>query len=131
MRRRVSPILAAVFAFVLFFPRYGLAQGATWYQFGTQGSYIHEIAHLLFGTAMIFFIIAIYQAGLSSFRGFRLLIWAWGFLAFWNFDAVVGHWADWIFYIGKIDHAILLVPAFYLFYRGLKALDRDSGAERP
>jgi hypothetical protein len=155
MRRRVSPILAAVFAFVLFSPRYGLAQGATWYQFGTQGSYIHEIAHLLFGTAMIFFIIEIYQAGLSNFRGFRLLIWAWGFLAFWNFDAVVGHWADWtlenpvivgqglgrkilmydtqtwISYLGKIDHAILLVPAFYLFYRGLKALDRDSGAESP
>jgi hypothetical protein len=104
---------------------------------------------------MIFFIIAIYQAGLSSFRGFRLLIWAWGFLAFWNFDAVVGHWADWtlenpvilgeglarkivmydaqtwLFYIGKIDHSILVVPAFYLLYRGLKALDRDSGAERP
>ena len=78
MRRRVPAILAWVFVFLLFAPRYGLAQVVTWYQFGTQGSYIHEIAHLLFGTAMIFFIIEIYQAGLSNFRGFRLLIWAWG-----------------------------------------------------
>jgi hypothetical protein len=155
MYRRVPTILSWVFVFLLVTPRYALAQRATWYQFGTEGSYIHLIAHFLFGLAMLFFIVEIYQAGLKNFRGFRLLIWAWGFLALWNFDAIVGHWADWtlenpvilgqgfarkilmydaqtwFFYIGKIDHSILLVPAFYLLYRGLKALDQRSSAEEP
>jgi hypothetical protein len=155
MRRHLTSVLVASFVILLLTPRYGLAQWHTWYQFGTEGSYIHEIAHLLFGTAMIFFIIEIYQAGLESFRGFRLLIWAWGLFAYWNFDSIVGHWADWtlenpvilgqgffrkilmydaktwIFYIGKIDHSILLVPAFYLLYRGLRALEQRTIAEEP
>ncbi len=35
------------------------------------------------------------MTGLQRFRGFRLLAWAWGLLAWWNFDAIVGHWAEW------------------------------------
>ena len=45
----------------------------------TEGSYVHQIAHLLFGAAMLFFIREIYKTGLQKFRGFRFLIWAWGF----------------------------------------------------
>ncbi len=36
----------------------------------------------------------------------------------------------WIFYIGKIDHFFLLVPAFYLLYRGLKVLDQQARIEK-
>jgi hypothetical protein len=152
MRRRVGSIFAAVFAFLLLSPRYVLALSFQW---PTEGSYVHQTAHLLFGAAMIFFIVEIYQAGLSNLRGFRCLIWAWALLAFWNFDAFIGHWADWtlenpiiigtgfsrkivmydaqtwLFYFTKIDHFLFLPPAFYLFYKGLKVLAWESRSERP
>jgi hypothetical protein len=102
---------------------------------------------------MLFFIHEIFHARLQKFRGFRLLVWAWALFALWNLDAFVGHWADWtlenpiilgqgwgrrlimydfqtwLVYITKIDHSILLVPAFLMFYLGLKALVRKPGAE--
>jgi hypothetical protein len=80
-------------------------------------------------------------------------MWAWALFALWNLDAFVGHWADWtlqnplilgqgwdrrlvmddfqtwLVYITKIDHSILLAPAFLMFYLGLKALVRKPGAE--
>lgn len=150
MRRRVVLVFVAVLALLSLAPRSALAEWASWYQFGTEGSYVHETAHLLFAAAMIFFIYAIFRTELHKFRGFRLLAWAWAFLAWWNLDAVVGHWAEWnlqnpvilgqgvsrqilmydtqtwIFYIGKIDHFILLLPAFYLLYKGLKVLDQGA-----
>jgi hypothetical protein len=146
MRRRVVRLGSVGIALVLFWPGQALAQWVTWYNFGTQGSYVHEMAHLLFGLAMLFFIYEIVRAGLQEFPGFRLLVWAWVLFALWNFDAFVGHWAawtlenpiimgqgwgrrllmsdfhTWLVYITKIDHFILLVPAFLLFYLGLRAL---------
>jgi hypothetical protein len=143
-----------VFSLLLLTPGPCLAQWPDWFKFGTQGSYIHEAAHLLFAAAMLVFIREIYRAGLNQVRGFRLLVWSWAFLALWNLDAFVGHAADWtltnpvilgsgfarkllmydahtwVVYITKIDHFLLLVPAFYLFYRGLKVLVRES-QERP
>jgi hypothetical protein len=35
----------------------------------------------------------------------------------------------WFFYITKIDHFLLLIPAFYLFYRGLRVLARETQSE--
>jgi hypothetical protein len=155
MRRRLAQVCSAVLAFLLLAPGSACAQWASWYGFGTEGSYVHQTAHLLFLAAMLFFIHEIYYADLQKFHGFRLLIWAWAFLALWNADAIVGHWAEWtlynpvilgegigrrilmdsvqtwVFYIGKIDHFVLLLPAFYLLYRGLKALDRQVGSEEP
>ena len=153
MRRRVVQVFVAAFTLILLAPRPSLAQWASWYQFGTEGSYVHETAHLLFAAALIFFIYEIFHSDLQKFRGFRYLAWAWALLAWWNLDAVVGHWAEWtlgnpvilgegfarkilmydtktwMFYIGKIDHFVLLVPAFYLLYRGLQVLDRQAGGE--
>ena len=155
MRRRLYQVGSAAVVLVLLSPRVGLAQWVTWYQFGTEGSYVHETAHLLFLLSMLFFIHEIFHANLQKFRGFRLLVWAWAVLAFWNLDAFIGHFAawtltnpvllgeglsrkilmydsnTWLFYITKIDHCLFLVPAFYLFYRGLKVLTRESQGERP
>lgn len=155
MRRRAVQVSIAALALLFLVPRPGLAEWYSWYAFGTEGSYVHELAHLLFAAAMIFFIHETFHAGLQKFRGFRLLAWAWALLAWWNLDAIVGHWAEWtlknpvitgkgfgrrilmadlqtwIFYIGKIDHFILLVPAFYLLYRGLRVLERQAGVEGP
>lgn len=153
MRHRAFQVFVAAFTLLFLAPRSSQAEWASWYQFGTEGSYVHQTAHLLFAAAMIFFIYEIFHSDLQKFRGFRFLAWAWGLLAWWNIDALVGHWAEWtlenpvilgkgfgreilmydartwIFYIGKIDHFILLVPAFYLLYRGLKVLDQQAGVE--
>ena len=153
MRRRLSQIGPAVLVLVFFCPRPSLAQWVTWHQFGTEGSFAHQIAHLLFFLSMLFFIYEILHANLEKFRGFRLLVWAWAILALWNLDAFIGHWADWtlenpiilgqgwgrqllmydfqtwLVYLTKIDHFVLLVPAFLMFYLGLKALVRKPGAE--
>jgi hypothetical protein len=153
MRRRLVQLGSAVFVLILLAPQRALAQWVTWYDFGTQGSYVHQIAHLLFAFSMLFFIHEIFHAKLQIFRGFRLLVWAWALLAFWNLDAFVGHWADWtlknpvitgqgwerrllmydfqawLVYITKIDHFVLLVPAFLMFYLGLRALARKPGAD--
>jgi len=151
MKRRLSQVLSGVFLLLLFSPRYAQARG--WYEWGTEGSYVHQMAHLLFFGAMLFFIHQMLQEKLQRQRGFRLLLWACGLLAFWNLDAVVGHALEWglsnpvilghglsqrllmenaeiwAYYITKIDHFALLIPAFYLYYRGLKTLARESQSE--
>ncbi len=153
MRRHVVQVIVAAFALVFLAPRPSLAEWVSWYQFGTEGSYVHETAHLLLAAALIFFIYQTYHSALQKFRGFRYLMWAWVFLTWWNLDAIIGHWAEWtlenpviigqgigrqilmsgaktwVFYIGKIDHFVLLLPAFYLLYKGLKVLERQAGSE--
>ncbi len=153
MRRRLFQVGSAAVVLVLLSPRSGLAQWVSWYRFGTEGSFVHETAHLLFFLSMLFFIHEIFHANLQKFHGFRLLVWAWAVLAFWNLDAFIGHWADWtlenpiilgqgwhrwlvmydfqtwLVYITKIDHFFLLVPAFLIFYLGLRALVHKPGAE--
>ncbi len=146
MRRRLFEVCAAVFVTLLFFPRYSFA---SWLQWGTEGSYVHQMAHLLFLGAMLFFIYEMRREGLQKYRGFRYLTWTCWVLALWNLDAVVGHTVEWslanpvilghglsrrllmedfntwVYYLTKIDHFALLIPAFYLFYRGLKALAQE------
>jgi len=148
MTRRLVPILSGIFLLLLISPRYVLAQG--WLEWGTEGSYVHQTAHLLFAGAMIFFIYEIHRERLQKYKGFRCLMWACGILAWWNLDAVVGHaleWGQtnpvilgrglykrllmenpesWFFYLTQFDHFALLIPAFYLFYRGLRAFAQES-----
>ncbi len=116
-----------------------------WFQWGTQGSYVHQFSHLLFAGAMLFFLRELYWGELAGKPGFRSLWWSCWILVFWNLDAVVGHsleWSlanpvimgeglsrrllmedlhTWLFYIFKFNHFFWLMPAFYLFYRGLRA----------
>jgi hypothetical protein len=153
MRHRISPVFAAVIAFLAFSPTPGWAQWEGWFSWGTQGSYVHQTAHLLFAGAMFFFIYQLHREGLKQYRGFRLLTWASWFLAVWNLDAFVGHsveWSlspvimgqglhkrllvenlySWLYYLTKLDHFLLLVPALYLFYRGIKALAQEPRGMR-
>lgn len=147
MKRRQAQVLSGVFVFLLFSPRYALAQG--WFQWGVEGSYVHQMAHLLFAGAMIFFIFELRREELQRYKGFRNLMWAGGILALWNLDAVVGHtleWglsnpvilghglakrllmedlSTWLLYLTKFDHYFFLIPAIYLFYRGVRALAQE------
>jgi hypothetical protein len=153
MRRRLVWLGSTGLLLVLLLPGQALAQWVTWQNFGTQGSYVQEIANLLFALAMLFFIYEIVHARLQLFPGFRLLVWAWAFLALWNFNAFVGNWAawtlenpvilgqgwgrrlvmydfhTWLVYVTEIAHFVLVVPAFLLFYLGLRALVRRPEAE--
>jgi hypothetical protein len=150
MRRHLVLIFSTACLLALFSPRSSPAAGFAW---PSAGPYVNEIAHLLFLGAMLFFIYEIRYAGLEKFRGFRCLLWAWATLALWNLDAFVGHWAAWTLtgptvlgdgwssrfllddlhawtaLITQLANFILLVPAFYLFYRGIKALAQITRAE--
>ncbi|MEW6387892.1 MAG: hypothetical protein AB1491_10300 [Thermodesulfobacteriota bacterium] len=151
MKRRIYVVLAGVITLLLFSPKLGLA---SWFDWETEGSYVHQISHLLFLGAMLFFIYEMRRGGLQKSRGFRYLIWTCWLLALWNLDAVVGHAVDWslrnplilgkglsqrlymenlqtwVYYLTKLDHFIFLVPAFYLFYRGLRAFAQEPRPER-
>jgi hypothetical protein len=119
-----------------------------------EGLYVHQMAHVLFAGAMLFFIFLVQRRGLKKITGFRLLSWACGLLVLWNLDAFLGHLAEgflspqafqgqaadfsqrlcmsgpesWVYYFAKMDH-LILVPAFYLLYRGLNALARTHEME--
>lgn len=137
---------------VLFSPRSSLAFGFLW---ETQGSYVHQMAHLVFAVAMIFLIYEIKRGELRGVPGFRCLVWACVLLAVWNVDAIIGHaldwtltspiilgegldrrllmenWHSWAYYITKINHFLLLPPAIYFFYRSLKRFSQRSESESP
>ncbi len=150
--RRFLWVLVGTAIVILSSPTSGLAALFDW---ETQGSYVHQFAHLLFMGAMLFFIREMYHAGLQAARGFRCLIWACWLLALWNLDAVIGHTIDWslrnplilgegvsrrlvmenvstwVYYITKLNHFILLPPAFYLLYRGLQTMAQEFETRRP
>jgi hypothetical protein len=114
-----------------------------------EGLYVHQMAHLLFAGALIFLVYRMHGEGLLKKSGFGLLSWSCVWLALWNLDVFVGHWSEvllsaqawvgqtgelsqrllmsgsdaWVYYVTKLDH-LLLVPGFYLLYRGLKNLER-------
>lgn len=151
MYRRPAQVIFGL-SLVLFSPRPSLAADFLW---ATQGSYVHQMAHLIFGVAMIFLIYEIRRGELRGLPGFRSLVWACVLLAWWNFDAIIGHtldwslispiimghgahrrilmenWQTWAFYVTKITHFLLLPPAFYFFYRSLKGFSRGSEGKLP
>ena len=150
MKHRPATICFTICFLLFFSPRDSLAAMFMW---PSAGPYVNEIAHLLFLGATIFFIYEISYAGLKNFPGFNYLLWAWVVLALWNLDAILGRWAawtlsepiilgegqslrlqmhdlhTWMVFITQISNFILLIPALYLFYRGIKALAKISRGE--
>jgi hypothetical protein len=120
-----------------------------------EAFFIRQFSYLFFMLAMLFFIYELKQ-GKSQHRGFRLLVWASVFFALWNFDCFLGqlfarffapqvipgepgilsqrlgmaNLGNWIAYFTKLDH-LFLVPAFILFYLGLRAFRRGQEAGEP
>jgi hypothetical protein len=150
MHRRLSQVLCGLAALVFFAPRPALAIELLW---ETQGSYVHQMAHFLFAIAMVFLIYEINRGELRGLPGFRSLVWACALLVWWSLDAIVGHAIDWslhypiilgtgldrrllmenaqtwAFYITKITHFAILIPAFYFFYRSLKRFSQEEEAK--
>lgn len=152
MMQGIIPAVGGALLALLLLPASASAQWVGWFQWGTQGSYVHQFAHLLLLGAMLFFIREMHRGDLRNLPGFRCLVGACWLLALWNLDAVVGHaieWSltnpvimghglsqrllmenlqTWLFYLTKFDHFFLLIPAFFLFYRGLKAMAGKAAA---
>ncbi|MGQ9689589.1 MAG: hypothetical protein ACUVXF_12520 [Desulfobaccales bacterium] len=152
MQPRLTRILGAVAALILYAPRPGFAFEMLW---ETQGSYVHQMAHVVFAIAMVFLIYEIKGSELRGQPGFRSLFWACVLLIWWNLDAVVGHaldwtltspvilgqglerrllmdsWHAWAYYFTQISHFLLPVPAFYFFYRSLKRFNKESETTQP
>jgi hypothetical protein len=147
MYRHLAQVFCGLVALVLFTPKPSLAFFMFW---ETQGSYVHQLAHFLFAVAMIFLVIEINRGELRGLPGFRSLVWACVLLAWWNLDAILGHaldwslpnplilgqgldrrllmedWHTWAFYLTKVTHFLLLLPAFYFFYRSLKRFSQSE-----
>jgi hypothetical protein len=120
-----------------------------------EGFYLHQIAHLVFIGSLIFFIYKLAKE-VRKHRSFRLLAWACGLLVLLNPDSMMGHQSalpisnldfigleghlnqrlvmsgpfQWIYYVSSFDN-IILVPAAYCFYRGLKALITEPETGKP
>jgi hypothetical protein len=146
MRRRLAQVVFWIIVLVLLSPRFSLA----FQEWEGESLSIHQAAHFLFLAAMLYFIYEMRREGLQRLRGFRLLIWACAILALWNVNALVSHFSEWLlvnpvilgqglsrrllmdspntwlFYITQLDHFLFLVPAFYLFYLGLKAFTQEQ-----
>ena len=153
MDRSANQIWLGVLAIIIFDPRPTLALQT---HGPPEGLYVHQLAHVLFAAALLFLMWQIKYEGLTGFPGFRQLRWACGLFVLWNVVAFLGHWSEelllplhfqgqpgnlsqrlimsrfyaWIYYLTKLDH-LILVPAFFLLWRGLKALLSKTPGETP
>jgi hypothetical protein len=144
MGRSVNQICLGVIAFIIFDPRPTLALQT---HGPPEGLYVHQLAHVFFAAALLFLIWQVKYERLVGLPGFRQIRWACGLFVLWNIVAFLGHLSEmllipqafqgqqgdlsqrlimsrisaWIYYLTKLDH-LILVPAFFLLFRGLKAL---------
>lgn len=115
-----------------------------------EGFFVRQFSYLFFLVAMLFFFFQLKQEKLQKYRGLRFLAWASLLFALWNLNCFMGQFLDlnldaslilgsagslaqrllmadiltWFYYVTKLDN-ILLVPAFYLFYLGLKVFSQE------
>jgi len=152
MNFRFAPLLSLVAGFLLAGAACPAPAWAIIAHFDPREAFfIRQFSYLFFMVAMVFFLVALKQGKFQEHRGFRLLIWASLFFALWNLDGFVGQifslhhdlqvvagtsglfsqrleivdLEDWVSYFTKLDH-LLLVPAFVLFYLGLRACRREE-----
>jgi len=118
-----------------------------------EGLYLHQIAHLFFLAAMLFFVVRIRRGRLGLMRPWQLMAAGAGLLALWNIWAFGGHfvellvpenslprepgqvvprlalvsWREVAYFIVKMDH-LLAVPAIFCFYFGMRGIHRALAA---
>ena len=153
MNRSLYRLWVRVTAFLLFDPHSALALQT---HGPPEGLYVHQLAHVFFAAALLFLIWQVKYEGLSRLPGFQQLRWACCLFVLWNVVAFLGHWSEelllphafegqpddfsrrlvmsqfsaWVYYVTKLDH-LILVPAFFLLWRGLKALRSKTPREAP
>jgi len=116
-----------------------------------EGLYVHQMTHVVFFAAMVYFVLRLCLSGHVRDRAWFNIAVSATFLALWNIDTFVVHWAQehlrpelfggsaeawsqtltmsepvaWIVYVGKFDH-LLCVPAIIFFLRGLRSFNRQA-----
>ena len=116
-----------------------------------EGLYLHQLAHIFFLAAMVFFASGIRRSWLSAQRSWRLMEAGAWLLALWNLWAFGGHfievlvtdetllrppgqlapqlvmrsWREVVYFIVKMDH-LLTVPAIFCFYFGMRGILQDT-----
>jgi hypothetical protein len=116
-----------------------------------EGLYAHQLGHCAFLGAMLYVCWQLRQRRLLARPGFRRLLWACILFAVWNVLTFWGHWAEerldpmaidrqaghifrqlhitdlngLMYYLASLDH-LILIPAFFLFYLGLRAFLVDQ-----
>jgi hypothetical protein len=119
-----------------------------------EGLYAHQLGHLAFLAAMIYVCWQIRRQRLLSRPGFQHLFWAALLFAAWNLLTFAGHFAEQallsgavnkqagylrqylhitdltglVYYLASLDH-LLLVPALWLLYRGLRIFLAEQRAK--
>ena len=81
----------AMVASLVLFPRTALALQPNG---PPEGLYVHQIAHVLFAGAMIFFLLQMKGKVMPGLPGFRLIRLVCVLLVLWNLNAFVGHSAE-------------------------------------
>jgi hypothetical protein len=115
-----------------------------------EGFFIRQFSYLFFLVAMFFFYFELNQEKWKKYRGLRFLARASLLFALWNLTCFMGQFLalnldaslifkstgsltqqvpkagilSWFYYLTKLDN-LLLVPAFYLFYLGLKVFSQE------
>ena len=122
---------------------------------GAEGLYSHQIAHLIFFTAMIYLCIRLVRSGESARKGWRWIFFSALLFACWNAETFLVHqyrevlnpqalsgsffglpWTfhahsvpDLLYYLGTYDH-VLSFSALLLLFIGIRELIRVQ-RERP
>lgn len=111
-----------------------------------SGLYIHQLAHFFLIVSLFFFAVKARQTRLASLKAWQSIIAGTWLLILWSGATMVGHfldleienslflppgkdvpllrvsgWKEALYYLLKLDH-LIVVPAMFLFYRGLKQL---------
>lgn len=151
--RSCRPLLAAAILVLLSAPAAHALQTHAY-----EGLYLHQLAHLFFLAAMIFFALRIQQSRLAVRRPWRLMAAGAWLLALWNIWAFGGHfvevlvpeeallresgrlvprialvsWYELVYFIVKMDN-LLAVPAVFCFYFGMRGIHRaiEAGEQPP
>jgi len=127
-----------------------------------SGLYIHQLAHLFLIISLFFFTIKARRTNLVSLKAWKYIIAGTWLLMFWSFATMSGHfldlqiteedlflpiganipvlrltdWQEILYYILIQDH-LIVIPAMFLFYRGLTLLRKEQtkssflGQDRP
>ncbi|MDF1578284.1 MAG: hypothetical protein P1P81_07560 [Desulfobulbales bacterium] len=116
---------------------------------GAEGLVAHQIGHLLFTLAIAYLLYEIHKSRIENhgWREFKYFLWL---LICWNLLTFTGHWMrefvgpgkfvmadgrlagmsvdgawDFLFYLTRLDH-LLLVPAFFMLFLALREWRRRS-----
>ncbi len=111
-----------------------------------EGLYMHQLAHICFGSSMFWFFFMIYRGAFWQKTWWRSIAIGALVLAFWNVVTFVGHIfrnysiytcsaqqfvavraSFWLWYLTKLDTIICCVAIFF-FYIGLKRLNKSITA---